>query len=199
MAQLSHDPGRQARAAGRRCGTCSVCCSVLRVDELAKPAGRDCAHQRIEGGCAIHATRPPICRGYHCLWLQGGLEDEERPDRTGGVVDLESTGLGVRITIHEVRAGAFEDSAALRAIAGRYREDVPVRVVEAGAVEDPDRPFRVLLAGGVEQRVIGERVEIHRDGVRVGSRRMPWAERAARRIAIWWRRRGLVSPGGRDR
>ena len=194
MAQLSADPDRQKRAEGRRCGTCSVCCSVLRVDELAKPAGRDCAHQRTEGGCAVHATRPPVCRGYHCLWLQGGLEDDERPDRTGGVVDLGSTGLGVRLTIHEVRAGAFEDSSALRAIADRYREEMPVRVVAAGAVEDPDRPFRVLLAGGVEQRIAGERIETHRDGAPVQIRRLPWAERLARRLSIWWRRRGLESP-----
>lgn len=197
MAQLSEDPGRQSRAAGRRCGSCSVCCSVLRVDELSKPAGRDCAHQRAEGGCAIHDSRPPVCRGYHCLWLQGGLEDEERPDRTGGVVDLGSTGLGVRLTIHEIRPGAFDDSPTLRNIADRYREEMPVRVVAAGAVEDPDRPFRVLLADGVEQRVEGERIEIHRDGALVERRRLPWAERLARRFSIWWRRRGLGSPDER--
>ena len=75
------------------------------------------------------------------------------------------------------------------------KENPPLgAVVAAGAVEDPDRPFRVLLADGVEQRVEGERIEIHRDGALVERRRLPWAERLARRFSIWWRRRGLGSP-----
>ena len=41
MAELGSDPERERRAASRTCGTCSLCCTVLRVDELAKPAGRD--------------------------------------------------------------------------------------------------------------------------------------------------------------
>ena len=103
MARLEADPERERRAARRACGTCSHCCTVLRVDELGKAAGRDCVHQRGERGCGIHATRPTICRAYRCLWLQGGLEEDERPDRTGGVVDLETTGVGLRLAIREVR------------------------------------------------------------------------------------------------
>lgn len=184
MAQLGADPERERRAAGRRCGECSLCCTVLRVDELAKPAGRDCAHQRAAGGCAIHATRPPICRAYHCLWLQGGLEEDERPDRIGGVVDLEATGVGVRLAIREARPGSFDASPKLQAIASRHRSSMPVRITDTGDVADPDRPFRVLLADGVEQRVAGLRVETWRDGKRIDSTGIGFAERFARRIAI---------------
>ncbi len=184
MAELGHDAERERRAAGRACGECSLCCTILRVDELAKPAGRDCAHQRGARGCAIHATRPPICRAYRCLWLQGGLEDDERPDRTGGVVDLETTGVGLRLAIREARPGAFDASPALQAIAARHRESMPVRISDVGDPMDPDRPFRVLLAGGVEQRVAGDRIELHRDGRLVEVRRLPWLERTARRIAL---------------
>ncbi|MEE8167216.1 MAG: hypothetical protein V3T64_16740 [Myxococcota bacterium] len=83
MATLGSNPGRERRAAKRSCGSCSLCCTLLRVDELHKVAGEDCIHQRGTAGCGIYETRPPICRGYRCLWLQGGLEDDERPDRTG--------------------------------------------------------------------------------------------------------------------
>ena len=187
MAELGRDPERERRAATRRCGTCSLCCTILRVDELAKPAGRDCNHQRGPGGCAIHATRPPICRAYRCLWLQGGLEDDERPDRTGGVVDLETTGVGLRLAIREARAGIFDESPMLRAIAERYRSSMPVRITDTADVSDPDRPFRVLLAGGVEQRVVGDRIEVFRDGQLVESRGLPWIERAVRAIGNAWR------------
>ena len=195
--RLSNDAAREARAAERRCGECSACCSVLRVDELAKPAGRDCVHQRGRAGCAIHAERPPVCRGYHCLWLQGGLEDDERPDRTGAVVDLEPDGLGVRLAIREIRPGAFDASPALQRIAARHREQMPVRITDTRDTHDPDRLYRELRADDVEHRITGEWTEIRRGGALESRRRLPWAERLARRLAIAWRRRrlaGLADP-----
>ncbi len=191
MANLGRDPERERRAAARSCGACSCCCHVLRVDELSKPAGCDCVHQREGGGCGIYETRPPICRGYRCLWLQGGLEEEERPDRLGAVVDLEPTGVGVRLAIREVRGGAFDASPALQAIAERYRESMPVRITDTADPTDPDRPYRVLLAGGVEHRVEGEWTEVRRPDRAPERLRLGWAERLARRVGIWRRRRGL--------
>ncbi len=191
MAELGRDPDRERRAASRSCGTCSLCCTILRVDELAKPAGRDCVHQRGPHGCAIHATRPPICRSYRCLWLQGGLEDDERPDATGGVVDLEPTGVGLRLAIREGRPGAFDASPALQAIAERYRASMPVRITDTGDVSDPDRPFRVLLADGAEQRVAGERIDVYQHGALIESRRLPWVDGLARNFLNWWRERSL--------
>ncbi len=167
---------------------------MLRVDELAKPAGSDCRHQHgaADGaGCGIHAERPPVCRGYHCLWLQGGLADADRPDRTGGIVDLEPAGLGAQLSIREIRAGAFETSLALQAIAERHREQMPVRVILHGDPNDPDRPFRVLQSGGLEHRVAGERIEIWRDGDFVEVQRLGWADRLGRKISVWWRGRKL--------
>ena len=174
---------------GRACGECSLCCTVLRVDELRKQGGTDCAQQRAGGGCAIHPTRPQICRGYRCLWLQGGLEEGDRPDRLGAVMDLVTQGGATRFSIQEARSGAFDGSPRLAAIAAQYRESMPVRIVEAGNVLDPDRPFRVLLPGGEEQRVRGETIELYRDGVAIAAKRMPWLERVVRRLAIRLRAR----------
>lgn len=178
-------------AAPRACGGCSQCCTVLRVDELHKRAGRPCPELRGDGGCGIYERRPDICRDYRCLWLRGRFEDEDRPDRSGGIVDLLSEAGGARLSIQEVAPGAFDASPRLQAIAARYRESMPVRIVEAGRIDDPDRPFRVLLPGGEEQRVEGDRIEVFRNGVRVERRRMPWLERTARRVAIHLRRRKL--------
>ena len=71
-------------APGRVCGTCSLCCTVLRVDPLRKLGGVDCVHQRGgEAGCAIHgrAERPALCGAYRCAWLKGQLDLADRPDR----------------------------------------------------------------------------------------------------------------------
>jgi hypothetical protein len=81
---------------GRECGTCSVCCRVLPIDtvELRKQAGVACAHCLKEGGCAIHETRPPICRGYYCGWMTtADLGDDWRPDKSG--VFINSTGADI--------------------------------------------------------------------------------------------------------
>ncbi len=48
----------------RSCGSCSHCCTVLRVVELHKVAGEHCIHQRGSAGCGIYETRPQVCREY---------------------------------------------------------------------------------------------------------------------------------------
>ena len=182
---------RERRAASRSCGTCSLCCTVLRVDELGKRAGNDCTHQRGDQGCGIYETRPSICRSYQCLWRQGGLEDDERPDATGGIVDLETVGIGLRLGIRLKRRGHFERSPKLLAIAQRYRSEMPVRITDAEDVMNPDRPFQVLLPEGILHRVEGARIDVYRDGVLIERRILPWAERWARHLSIWWRNRRL--------
>lgn len=194
MANLGRGPDseeRELRAASRSCGTCSLCCTVLRVDELGKRAGDDCLHQRGENGCGIYESRPAICRSYQCLWRQGGLEDDERPDATGGIVDLETVGVGLRLAIRVERRGRFERSPKLQAIAERYRSEMAVRITDAEDVMNPDRPFQVLLSEGVMHHVEGERIDVYRDGVRVEQIVLPWAERWARRLSIWWRNHRL--------
>jgi hypothetical protein len=157
------------------------------VDELRKLGGTRCPELRADSGCAIYQTRPRICRAYRCLWLEGGLEESDRPDRLGAIVDLLEAGMGVRLSIQEAEPGAFDRNPRLGEIAASYRESMPVRVVEAGRFRDADRPFRVLLAGGEEHRVHGESVEVFRAGDRIEERRLPWAERVVRRVAVLYR------------
>jgi Fe-S-cluster containining protein len=195
MANLGPDKERELRAAARSCGTCSLCCTVLRVDELEKRAGEDCVHQcggdTHETGCGIYEIRPEICRAYQCLWRQGGLEEDERPDATGGIVDLETVGVGLRLGIRMRRLEEFDAASKLRRIAERYRSEMPVRITDVEDVMNPDRPFRVLLPEGEEHRVFGERIEVHRAGVLVEEKVVPWAERWVRTVLIWWRNRTL--------
>lgn len=173
---------------GRACGPCSLCCTVLRVDALDKLGGTPCLHLRRDGpGCAIHPRRPGICRAYRCLWLQGGLEPEDRPDRLGAVLDLVTRGASTRLEVHEAAPGALDRSPRLRAVVERFRTAMPVRVHPPGDPRDPDRPYRVLLPGGEEQRVAGECVTVSRPGGPVTRERLPWMERMVRRAALRWR------------
>ncbi len=184
-ADVPQSPGPPAR----ECGECDLCCTVLRVDDLAKRGGQRCRHQQERGGCGIYATRPGICRAYRCLWLRGGLEEPERPDRLGAVVDLVTEGETTLLAIREAERGAFERSPRLRAIAERYRATLPVRISDVDEVMDPDAPFRLLLPGGEEHRIAGDRVEVWLDGERLDERRLPWIDRWLRRLATRLRAR----------
>ena len=54
----------------KACGTCSLCCKLLRVRELNKPIDTACRHAAPDrGGCAIYSERPSSCRGFICAWL----------------------------------------------------------------------------------------------------------------------------------
>jgi hypothetical protein len=72
----------------RRCGECTLCCKLLPVRELKKPANTRCDHQSRKG-CAIYHQLgfPPSCQLWNCAWL-AGVEDLVRPDRCGWVVDV---------------------------------------------------------------------------------------------------------------
>ena len=161
---------------------------MLRVDELRKLGGVPCPQLRDDPpGCGIHASRPRICRRYRCLWLQGKLDEQDRPDRLGAVVDLVSQAGVAHLLIREAERGAFERSPRLQAIAERFREAVPVRIADDRDSTDPDAPFRLLLAGGLERRVAGDRVTELRNGEVVSERRLAAFERFARRVRSRWR------------
>jgi hypothetical protein len=155
---------------------------VLRVDDLAKLGGRSCLHQRSEGGCAVHAVRPGICRAYRCAWLGGAFEDGDRPDRIGAVLDLTSRGDSVRLIVRQVERGAFDRSERLREIVAEVRRSMPVEVRDVGDVLDPDRPYRILQPGGDDFEIEGDRVRVFRDGQLRSEKRAPWLERVVRRV-----------------
>ena len=74
----------------RECGDCTVCCSVLpvRSPELNKTSHVLCKHCDEGHGCRIYATRPPLCRSYHCGWrMWEALPEDWRPDKSGVFVD----------------------------------------------------------------------------------------------------------------
>jgi hypothetical protein len=78
---------------GRSCGSCSMCCKVFRVPEFEKPAGQWCRHTVHGKGCAIHETRPQVCRAFFCHWMRNaGLDDAWRPDRSKLVLYTEAGG-----------------------------------------------------------------------------------------------------------
>jgi Fe-S-cluster containining protein len=76
---------------GRSCGSCSLCCKVLPVQELSKPAGQWCIHSAPGSGCSVHADRPHACREFFCAWrLDPNLGPEWKPEVCRFVLSADS-------------------------------------------------------------------------------------------------------------
>ena len=59
-----------------------MCCKLLGVVELNKPASQWCVHCKPGRGCDVYDERPHTCRIFSCLWLTDPIMPEAfRPDR----------------------------------------------------------------------------------------------------------------------
>jgi hypothetical protein len=90
--RIQESTGRDAEQAvmdipGKACGACSMCCKVLEIEELEKPAGPSCWNCLVGGGCRIYETRPDVCRDFECQWKNDrGMSPQMRPDRVGTIL-----------------------------------------------------------------------------------------------------------------
>ena len=84
-------------AAERSCAGCTLCCKLLGIAELAKPAAQWCAHCAVGEGCKIYETRPAECRSFNCAWLlDASLGPEWAPKRCRFMIARDQN----RIVIH---------------------------------------------------------------------------------------------------
>ena len=85
------------KGTGRVCGSCQLCCKLVPVPPLAKPAGSRCRHQKTGKGCGIYADRPFACRTWGCRWLiDPDAAALPRPDRAHFVVDMDEDYVTMR-------------------------------------------------------------------------------------------------------
>src|SRR5215831_7400956 len=76
----------------RHCASCSLCCRLLPVREVDKPANTKCRHQRgRQPCCAVYGQEfafPNSCATWTCRWLVDPDFHLPRPDRAHYVVDV---------------------------------------------------------------------------------------------------------------
>ena len=77
----------------RSCDGCTLCCKVLNVPELNKPAGRWCKDCAPTTGCRIYEARPNACRAFQCAFLvTPEMPESWRPKRSHFVIVAGPTG-----------------------------------------------------------------------------------------------------------
>ena len=64
-----------------------MCCTVLDIAELSKPAGTRCPDCTPRKGCNVYKTRPEPCRAFECAYIQlNALPKYLKPSRAGFVL-----------------------------------------------------------------------------------------------------------------
>ena len=81
---------------GRECGTCTMCCKVMGIQEIAKPPGQWCTHCTPGKGCGIYETRPAACRTFYCGYRVRSYVPESWKPTSSRMVLLEEGG-GARL------------------------------------------------------------------------------------------------------
>lgn len=96
----------------RQCGECSLCCTVMAVDEIKKPENVKCNLLTPMGKCSVHHTgKPASCAEYQCLWLAGAMPEELKPNRSRIVADTDNSGQIVVFHVHPRDRGAWNKPA----------------------------------------------------------------------------------------
>lgn len=107
----------------KTCGSCTLCCKLMGVEELAKPMGVACVHCRPGKGCGIYADRPTGCRAFECVWLMDPeMPHRFRPDQTRVVLDQDGDGRRLIARCDPANPMAWRRNpiyAALKAYAAR--------------------------------------------------------------------------------
>jgi hypothetical protein len=146
--QASGDVARPEAALvpGRACGTCTLCCKIMRIEALQKPSGKWCAHCEPGRGCGIYETRPAECRRFFCMWMyQPQIGPEWKPEKSKIVLCLELDGK--RIAAHVDpgfpaawrRAPYYGDLKRWSAAAAHAEQQVSVWIGRHAIVILPDR------------------------------------------------------------
>lgn len=124
---LSRKFRRKLPVLSNGCGECTACCTILAVDTVNKTSYKDCQHQG--NGCSIYKARPEVCKTFQCAWLQVGGPPEERPDKSGLMLDwTDPKGKLGRIPVAwEVWDGAAREGFG-KAVIDKLLEVTPVIV-----------------------------------------------------------------------
>lgn len=153
------------------CGDCTLCCKVMEIEQLTKPAGAWCPHCKPKHGCLIYADRPAECRAFNCLWrVNDRLDEAWKPSKAKFVLTTSDDGIEVRCDpgfpdawrkqpyLAEIRqwavAGETHDVTVIVIIGQRMILVTADREFDLGIIGPDQRIVRELERGRVVNAVV---------------------------------------------
>lgn len=102
------EAGEISLVPGRSCGGCTMCCKVMEVEALAKPAMQWCAHCTPGAGCKIYDDRPTECRAFLCEYLlTPHMPEFWAPARSRMVIVANKVNGGIAVHVDPSRKDAW--------------------------------------------------------------------------------------------
>jgi hypothetical protein len=93
---------------GRECGSCTLCCKVYNVVELAKPPGKWCSHCKPGRGCTIHDNLPGECAAFNCLWrTEAAVSMQWKPDQSKMVLTVHPVTNNIHVMVDPGQPSAW--------------------------------------------------------------------------------------------
>ena len=147
----------------RSCDGCTLCCKVMGIQELEKPAGSWCQHCKAGSGCGIYDKRPGECRDFVCAFLMlATLSEAWRPSRSKLIVTRDPAGNTI-VHVDPARPNAWREEpyySEMRAWsrnAAAERKPIVVAIARRTIVMLPDEDVDLGVLGDDEVIVMGER------------------------------------------
>ena len=174
--------------AGRECGTCSLCCKVLRIEETESPAGEWCKHCDPGHGCKIHPTRPATCRDFFCMWMTlAEIGDHWKPSKSKMVLRSELDGARIAAHVDKSSPGAwlrspyYQDLKRWAQIAAQGENQVSVWIGMHAIVILPDRDVDLGVVG--EDEVVVSTKQRTPNGIVLGAEKIKRSEISGKELS----------------
>jgi hypothetical protein len=143
--------------AKRDCGECGFCCEALKIDEgnFHKKGGEPCKYLNECGyGCKVYGTqlKPKVCTDFNCGWMHNMGGEEDRPDKSGVFLHVDTFNGGTWVFVMELWKDAHFTTGKEIIIDTARTVNLPIIVVDYETPSGKDFGDYVILHERMEKR-----------------------------------------------
>ena len=171
-----------ATAKNRRCGTCTLCCKLLKIPETESDKGSWCQHCTTGKGCGIYEERPQRCADFMCGYLIWDAVPDHWLPAKSRIVVVSEMGFRINFTVDPSAPNRWREAPwhaeikALSVLAFQQNRQVLVTVGNKVIAILPDREVELGLVAEDEVVVTGRRpdgtwgaAKVHKDDPRMAD------------------------------
>jgi hypothetical protein len=171
-----------ATVKGRQCGTCTLCCKLLKIPETDSDKGSWCRHCETGKGCGIYDERPQRCRDFMCGYLIWDAVPDHWLPAKSRIVVVSEMGFRINFTVDPSAPNRWREEPwhseikALSVLAFQQNRQVLVTVGNKVIAMLPDREVELGVVAEDEVVVTGRRpdgtwgaAKVHKDDPRMAD------------------------------
>lgn len=166
----------------RQCGTCTLCCKLLKVPETESDKGSWCRHCEVGKGCGIYEDRPQRCADFMCGYLVWDAVPDHWLPAKARIVVVSEMGFRINFTVDPSAPNRWREAPwhaeikALSVLAFQQNRQVLVTVGNKVIAMLPDREVELGVVAEDEVVVTGRRpdgtwgaAKVHKDDPRMAD------------------------------